>query len=178
MLENICGLNDRIKITRIAKDFSVSDFSNENWKTASEILIEHYWSGKRAELERRATARLLWSDEAFYVRFEAVQNEPLIVNDKPNLKTKTRGLWDRDVCEIFVAPDFNKPKKYFEFEVAPTGEWIDLVIEILPDGKRATDFEYKSGMKSAARIETNKVLSRRAVLGKSVNNASRQIASD
>jgi hypothetical protein len=159
MLENISGLNDRIKIKRAAKDFSVSDFNNENWKRATETAIENYWSGKRAEAERHATAKILWSDAALYVRFEAAQNEPLIINDEPNLNEKTRGLWDRDVFEIFVAPDFNQPRKYYEFEVAPTGEWIDLAIEIAPDGKRATDFDYQSEMETAARIETNKILS-------------------
>jgi hypothetical protein len=66
-------------------------------------------------------------------------------------------LWDRDVCEIFIAPDRSKPNKYFEFEVAPTGEWIDVGIEVLPD-KRISDWEYSSGMQSSARIEKDKVV--------------------
>lgn len=149
----------RIKIARIETDFSIGEFENANWKSAPEITIENYWSGKRAEVGRRARAKLLWSDSALYVRFEAAQNEPLVLSETPNLKTKTVGLWDRDVCEIFVAPDFDKPEKYYEFEIAPTGEWIDLAIEISADGKRETDFDYDSEMQSAARIETNKILS-------------------
>ncbi|MBK9214460.1 MAG: hypothetical protein IPM59_02485 [Chloracidobacterium sp.] len=92
-----------------------------------------------------------------YVRFDAVQGEPLAVSPKPDLSKKVVGLWDRDVCEIFIAPDKNDANKYFEFEIAPTGEWIDLGIEVTPNGRK-TDLEYRSGMTSAARIEKGRVV--------------------
>jgi alpha-galactosidase len=91
------------------------------------------------------------------VRFEANQTEPIVVNERPDLSTKTLKLWDRDVCEIFIAPDKNDCSKYFEFEIAPTGEWIDLGIEVAPT-ERMTDWEYKSNMTSAARIESDKII--------------------
>ncbi len=73
------------------------------------------------------------------------------------MKSKTNGLWNRDLCEVFIAPNPAESNKYFEFEIAPTGEWIDLAICYLPEG-RETDFEYASEMKSAANIEIGKVL--------------------
>ena len=149
-------MNDKIEIMHIEKDFLVSALDNENWKNVKEIRIENYWSGEKAEIERHTKAKLLWSNTALYIRFEANQKEPLIVSETPNLKMKTVGLWDRDVCEIFVAPNREEPQKYFEFEIAPTGEWIDLKIHQMPE-KRETDFEYKSGMKTAARIEAGKI---------------------
>ena len=42
------------------------------------------------------------------------------------------GLWDRDVCEIFIAPDEHVIERYFEFEAAPTGEWLDVAIHWSP----------------------------------------------
>jgi alpha-galactosidase len=150
-------MTNKIKIVHVEKDFSVGEFENENWKRAGEISIESYWSGEKANVGRHATAKLLWSDNALYVRFEANQTEPLIVNETPDLKTKANGLWDRDVCEIFIAPNPKVVNKYFEFEIAPTGEWIDLAICQLPE-KRETDFDYDSRMKSAAKIEIGKVL--------------------
>jgi hypothetical protein len=149
----------RIEIPQIETDFSIDDFYNANWKKAVEISIEKYWSGDDAPIGRYAKARILWTKSALYVRFEANQKEPLIVNKTPEIKSKTVGLWDRDVCEIFVAPDFYKPEKYFEFEIAPTGEWVDLAIEIFPNEKRETHLDYNSGMKSAAKIEKEKILS-------------------
>jgi hypothetical protein len=146
----------KIKIARAENDFSVSEFDNNFWRCAQTVSIEKYWSGENAPIGRHFKAKLLWSETAFYVRFEAAQNEPLIVSDEPNLETKTIGLWERDVCEIFVAPNRYEPRKYFEFEVAPTGEWIDLAIHQMPE-KRETDFEYVSGMQTSARIENDRV---------------------
>ena len=147
----------RVKALHIEDDFLISEFDHASWKKAQQINIENYWSGERAEIGRRARAKLLWSDSAFYVRFCANQIEPLVVNDQPNLKTKTIGLWNRDVCEIFIAPNLREPNKYYEFEIAPTGEWVDLQIHQTAE-RRETDFDYDSGMQTAARIEKDKIV--------------------
>ncbi|MDQ6788770.1 MAG: carbohydrate-binding family 9-like protein [Acidobacteriota bacterium] len=150
-------MTDKIKIAHIKKDFSIAELDNKIWKKAKETSIENYWSGEKANVGRRAKAKLLWSDTALYLRFEANRDEPLIVSDKPNLETKTRGLWDRDVCEIFVAPNAEDFRHYYEFEIAPTGEWIDLGIYQKTD-ERITDWDYSSGMQSSAKIGRDKVL--------------------
>jgi hypothetical protein len=147
----------KIEIPFSKNDFPISDLDHRDWQHAREISVEKYWSGEPAPPGRRAKARLLWTDSALYVRFEANQAEPLVVSPDPDLKSKTLGLWDRDVCEIFVAPDRNEPRKYFEFEIAPNGEWLDLGIRQLPD-RRETDWGYHSGMLSAARIGNDKVV--------------------
>lgn len=149
-------MTGKIKIAHVENDFSVSELDSNYWEKSQTIAIEKYWSGEAAPNGRHAKARLLWSAAALYVRFEAVQTEPLIISAEPNLKTKTPGLWDRDVCEIFVAPEKDEPRKYFEFEIAPTGEWIDLAIHQMPE-RRETDFAYDSGMQTKAVIEKDKV---------------------
>lgn len=150
-------MTTKTKITYIKEDFPINELDNKAWKKAEKVKVTKYWSGEDAPNGRHFTAKLLWSDSAVYVRFEANQKEPLIVSEKPNLTTKTKGLWDRDVCEIFFAPNRAEFRKYFEFEIAPNGEWIDLGIHQTPE-KRITDWDYKSGMKSAARIEKEKIV--------------------
>ena len=76
----------------------------------------------------------------------------MIVSSDPKTDKKTLGLWDRDVCEIFLAPDPANPSHYFEFEAAPTGEWVDLGITITPSG-RETDWDFDSGFTTAAKPE-------------------------
>jgi len=131
---------------------NVDDFVNQIWQQCQPIQIQRYWSGEPAMASRHAEARICWSDEALHVRFAGKQQEPLIVADNPITDKKTLGLWDRDVCEIFLAPDPEKPWRYFEFEAAPTGEWIDLGITVKPEG-RETDWDYASGFTTAARLE-------------------------
>ena len=147
----------RIKIPFLTEDFAVAALNNKGWDHAVTVPIGNYWSGKKAPAGRHVSARLLWSKEALYVRFEGNQAEPLIVSKTPNLDNKTIGLWDRDVCEIFIAPDKADRNKYFEFEIAPTGEWVDIGIHWLPR-KRRSDLEYESGMESAVFVEAERVV--------------------
>src|SRR5215510_11680163 len=122
------------------------------WEACEAIRINHYWSGEPAPATRHAEARICWSNEALHVRFVCAQHEPLIVSDNPRTDQKTLGLWDRDVCEIFIAPDPLNPARYFEFEAAPTGEWLDLGIIVTPNG-RETDWDFTSGFTTAAKLD-------------------------
>jgi hypothetical protein len=147
----------RFEINHVESEFPIDELGNKLWELANEAVISTYWSGEVAPDRRRSKARGLWSNDAVYFRFEASIGEPLVVSDPPNLATKTVGLWERDVCEVFIAPDARVPHKYFEFEIAPNGEWIDLAIEISPDGRK-TDIDYRSEMTSAVRVEEDLVL--------------------
>lgn len=133
-----------------------SDFEDPVWDECQPIRIEHYWSGEPAKTSRHAEVRLCWSSEALHVRFVCAQQEPVIVAENPRIDQKTLGLWDRDVCEIFIAPDPEKPWRYFEFEAAPTGEWVDLGITVKPSG-RETDWDFRSGFTTAARLEEERL---------------------
>lgn len=141
--------NDKAKVKRIASDIDITKLDAPEWMTTEPLRITTYWSGKRSPKERQFSAWLLWSDKYLYVRFVAPHSEPPVVSKEPDLTKKTIGLWDRDVCEVFIAPDKGKPNKYFEFEIAPTGEWIDLGIEVTKK-ERLTDWKYASKMESTA----------------------------
>ncbi|HEY0319488.1 MAG TPA: carbohydrate-binding family 9-like protein [Pyrinomonadaceae bacterium] len=150
MTENI------ISAQRTREEISASDFFNAEWERAAPVPLVRYWSGKPAPPERQAEARLIWSEKALCVRFICSQSEPLVMSDAPQTAEKTIGLWERDVCEIFIAPESNKTEHYFEFEAAPTGEWIDLEIKWKPEA-RETNWQYRSGMTAAGRIEEGRV---------------------
>ncbi|HYN86423.1 MAG TPA: carbohydrate-binding family 9-like protein [Pyrinomonadaceae bacterium] len=153
----ITGENQNVvEALRVEDEIDVSDFGHEAWARARVVRIERYWSGERAPESRHAEARVAWGDGALSVLFACRQGEPLVVSDAPRLSEKSLGLWDRDVCEIFVAPDSRAPERYFEFEAAPTGEWLDLAIRWRPEG-RETEWEYHSGMRAAARVEAHGV---------------------
>ena len=141
----------------INQPINADDFYNQIWEQCEPVQIKHYWSGEPASPTRHAEARVCWSDEALHVRFVGQQHEPLIVTDHPITDKKTLGLWDRDVCEIFLAPDPAKPWRYFEFEAAPSGEWVDLGITVKPEG-RETDWDYASGFTTAASLEGRRLL--------------------
>ena len=140
----------------VATPLEVDDFDNEVWRRCEPVTIAHLWSGAPAAVGRHAEARICWSNEGLHVRFVGNQHEPLVVSAEPKTDQKTVGLWDRDVCEIYVAPDATNPSRYYEFEASPAGEWIDLGILITPEG-RETDWDYRSNMKTAANVSEKEV---------------------
>lgn len=148
--------SDVVEARGVARELRAGDTDDAAWDDARPVRIERLWSGEDAPPARHAEARLLWSPDALLVRFLCRQEEPLIVAPAPKLGEKTLGLWDRDVCELFVAPDPEEPRRYFEFEVAPTGEWLDLALEKTADG-RVTDWDYRSGMTVAARVRPGEI---------------------
>lgn len=131
-------------------------FDNPDWEKAQVVRIDKYWSGNVAPDYRQAEARILWSDQSLSVRFICRQTEPLIANSNPQVHQKTLGLWHKDVCEIFLGPDPNTPERYYEFEAAPTGEWLDLGIQVTPGG-RETDWEFHSGMSVETKVGGNQI---------------------
>lgn len=148
--------NQIIEATHVATDLKVEDLTSSEWEKTKPALIDRYWSGAPAPAGRHAEARILWSDKAMHLRFVGHQAEPLIVSSNPDKSKKAMGLWDRDVCEIFIAPDANVVERYFEFEAAPTGEWLDVAIH-WSAGKRESDWEFQSHMTTAARVDKDRV---------------------
>jgi hypothetical protein len=61
-----------------------------------------------------------------------------------------RGLWDRDVVEMFFGDDWTNIRRYREFEIAPTGDWIDLAIDL---DRRGPEPAWSSGWTTLARID-------------------------
>ncbi|MBA3442618.1 MAG: carbohydrate-binding family 9-like protein [Pyrinomonadaceae bacterium] len=147
---------DTIEAYYINEEFSLTDLDHGAWNDARPVQITRYWSGKEAPTTRHLEARVIWSGEALSVSFICRQAEPLIVSLHPQCAQKTMNLWERDVCEVFIAPEACTPERYREFEAAPTGEWLDLAIHQTPL-ERATDRQFSSGMTTAARIASGEV---------------------
>jgi hypothetical protein len=148
--------DDLVEVSYAPADLRAADLDHPAWDEARPVRLTRYWSGEEAPAGRHAEARLLWSREALAVRFVCCQTEPLVVSPDPQTMRKTLGLWERDVCELFVVPDAREPERYLELEAAPTGEWVDLMVRQLPD-ERETDWEFRSGMTVAARVSAGTV---------------------
>jgi hypothetical protein len=132
-------------------ELAASDFDHPEWSKAQPIAIDRRWSGETAPASQHSKVQILWSNDALTVRFVCRQETPPLMSSLPKVDQKTIGVWERDVCEIFIAPDSGQPNRYFEFEAAPNGEWVDLGIVVEGD-RRETDWDFNSGMRTASRI--------------------------
>jgi alpha-galactosidase len=147
---------DDIITANYVEDLAAGDFNSPEWHKAGPVDIDQRWSGETAPSSQHAEVRILWSNEGLSVRFVCRQIGPPIVNPSPQLEHKTIGLWDRDVCEIFLAPNAETPDRYFEFEAAPSGEWVDLAVQVTPT-KCEKDFDFQSHMTVAASLSDDQI---------------------
>ena len=97
--------------------------------------------------------KAFWTDTDLYLLFRCPYT---VLNVFPADNTKKHvGLWDRDVVEMFLGDDWNNIRHYREFEVAPTGDWIDLAIDLDHEN---SNHDWQSGWQTKARIdEGNKI---------------------
>jgi len=122
----------------------------EVWALAPELAIDRNWRGDPAPKELQTSVRLLWTDDEIYLGFVCAFTE-LDIDDEFAPGVERYALWDRDVCEAFIrSPLEPAVTTYKEFEVAPTAQWCDLLID---RAHGVQDWEWKSGMRTAARID-------------------------
>lgn len=132
-------------------DLDPAEFDYPGWDRATPVAINRHWSGDEAPKSQHCEVRMLWSNEALLVRYVCRQHKPPLIQEDAALNRKTIGLWDTDVCEIFLTPSTEQPNRYYEFEAAPNGAWVDLVITVEPDGLER-EWDYQSGMTTASHL--------------------------
>lgn len=130
-----------------------TDFAAAHWQAAVPHPIQCNWRGEAAPEELETVARVLWTLQELIFGYECKYTE-LDVDEQFCVNEERHALWDRDVCEAFVRsplePDY---RIYKEFEVAPTGQWVDLLINRIDV---THDWQWKSGMKTAAQIHEDR----------------------
>ncbi|MBM3882540.1 MAG: hypothetical protein FJ387_22925 [Verrucomicrobia bacterium] len=137
-----------LRVPRLREDFPPDGRLDEPvWAQAALARVEYRLRDGGAQPELATTVRLLWSDRYLYLGYEAPFTE-LTVFEPATLDAERLGLWDKDVVEVFLGTDLEHPRRYTEFEVAPTGEKLDLRLD-LPQ----KDFAWSSGFEAAVRID-------------------------
>lgn len=110
------------------------------------------WDGQPTPAELTTQVWLGWTPQALYAYFECRYDE-LNLSVTPKFTEKTIGLWERDVVEIFLAPDAQRPTHYREIEVSPLGEWLDLEL-IYESEPRQLNWDWNSELTAACEIDT------------------------
>ncbi len=97
----------------------------------------------------RTEVRGFWTDTDLYLLFKCPYEELNLFLPAMGGGPRNK-LWDRDVVEMFLGDDWTNIRHYREFEIAPTGDWIDLAINL---DKESYDQTWRSGWKTTARID-------------------------
>ncbi|HZJ16663.1 MAG TPA: amidohydrolase family protein [Chthoniobacteraceae bacterium] len=136
-----------IKAAHLGRDFAPDGrFEEPEWRQAEPARLEYQSNDATARPELSTTVRALWSDKFLYLAYECPFTT--ITAFAPVQSDERLGLWDKDVVEAFIGADPAKATHYTEYEWAPNGERLDLVLD-LPE----KDFAWTSGMESAVSID-------------------------
>ncbi len=142
-----------VKAPHISGDFTLrGNLSEPAWQEAPIAHLESVSLSAEVRPELSGDVHLLWSDKFLYLGYKCPFMT--ITEFKPAQRDKERfGLWEKDVVEVFIASDPSDVRRYSEYEVAPNGEKLDVMIA--PEKK---DFEWSSGFRCTVdRDETKKV---------------------
>jgi len=127
------------------------DLTKPSWKHAKWLEFDNDASGKLHYPEAVTRVASLWTETHIYFAFSS-RYDSLNVYEGEDPRPERWQLWDRDVVEVFLNPQPERVNHYFEFEVAPNNQWIDLEIDKTKDP--FNDASWNSGFEHATRIDT------------------------
>jgi cellulose/xylan binding protein with CBM9 domain len=126
-----------------------TDPDSETWKKSGSAWIVKDCTRVLDYPDLKTEVKGLWTDTSLYFLFicpyRALNLFLPSQNDKPRDK-----LWEKDVVEMFLGDDWQNIRHYREFEIAPTGDWIDLAIDL---DKESYDQSWRSHWHTQARID-------------------------
>ena len=152
-----------LKAMRSAKDFDPGSGAAA-WDDAPPARIEYALKDATPRPALSTEVRCLWTDKHVYFRFNCPYTK--LTTFQPVSPNERLGLWDRDVVEVFLAPESQNFRRYGEYEVAPTNERLDVLID--PKDKNfAWDSRFVSSVKvdEAAKVWTAELRIPLATLG-------------
>jgi len=126
------------------------DLSKPSWKHAQPVEFDYDASGKPHYPEVSTRVASVWTETHIYFSFWC-RYDSLNVYEGEDPAVERWQLWDRDVAEVFLNPQPERVNHYYEFEVAPNNQWVDL--EIDKTKEPFNDASWNSGFEHAVRID-------------------------
>ncbi|NOT60610.1 MAG: carbohydrate-binding family 9-like protein [Acidobacteria bacterium] len=126
-----------------------TDYSQTSWHAALPHSLSRTWQGGFCPKPLHTTARLLWTPTDLWIGFSCGYSE-LDMDEQCDPTQERPSLWERDVCEAFIqSPHEPSERSYKEFEVAPTGQWLDVAVRT---PREDVDWDWHGGIQTAAEI--------------------------
>jgi Carbohydrate family 9 binding domain-like len=143
--------NTQIESQLLSEDFTPDgNLEKEIWRQAAWVRFDQDMSGRRNFPQSETAVAARWTAAHLYFAFRC-RFSTLTVYENEDPAKERWGLWNRDVVEVFVNPQPERVNHYYEFEVSPNNQWIDLEID-----KTKTPFNdagWNSGFEHSTRID-------------------------
>jgi len=126
------------------------NLEKEIWKGAQQIRFKRDAFLDVAYPEIETSVATVWTPQFLYLAYRC-RFQSLHMFETEDPADERWELWNRDVVEAFMAPPDAGDSQYYEFEVAPNNQWLDLEID-LSDG-RPNPKNWNSGFLHATQVD-------------------------
>jgi alpha-galactosidase len=141
---------------RAVRDFAPDgDLGKDTWRHATRAVFDHNYTGETAYPRLRTEIASVWTDHYVYFAFWCHYNQ-LHTYEGEDPSRERWELWERDVVEVFINPRPDQMNHYYEFEVAPNNQWLDLEIDL--DKHPFNDAGWNSNFEHAVRVDSRRHL--------------------
>ncbi len=143
---------------RCAEDFVPDgNLAKSVWKTAVPVAFDRAAKGNARYPDSETTVSSVWTKQYVYFAYRCKYTKLNIYEGESTAKERWE-LWNRDVVEVFINPEPVRFNHYYEFEVSPNNQWIDLEIDLekKPFNEAAWDskFEHATSVDEKSRVWT------------------------
>jgi hypothetical protein len=125
------------------------DLSKKFWSAAKRVRFDQTAFSRKSYLEAETAVASRWTKKYLYLAFWC-HYERLNIYEGEDPGLERWRLWEKDVVEAFINPKPEKSSHYYEFEIAPNNQWLDLEIDL--KRKPFNDAKWNSGFEHATRI--------------------------
>jgi len=114
----------------IPADFTPNgDLSKSIWKGAARVKYDNEVRADKSFPDSETEVASLWTPEYLYLGYRC-KYRALNFFGGEDIAEERFGLWYRDTAEAFINPEPERFNHYYEFEVAPNNQWVDLEIDL------------------------------------------------
>ena len=98
------------------------------WKGVPGIVIDRRIDSREPVPSLKSDVRSRWTDKYLYM-IGVCPYEKSNLRPNPVTNVETHRLWEHDVLEVYIGANFKDITKYYELQVSPQGEYLDMKID-------------------------------------------------
>ena len=142
---------DGIWSSRASGDFTPDgNLEKDVWTCAQQIRFSREAFAGWSYPEIETSIATVWTPAHLYLACRC-KFVSLHIYEAEDIGRERWELWNRDVVEAFIAPSPVAASHYYEFEVAPNNQWLDLEIDF--DEGEPIQKDWSSGFLHATQID-------------------------
>jgi hypothetical protein len=108
------------------------DLNKRIWSTAEAVSFDRAAFSRKSYPGSETRVASCWTAGYLYLAFWS-KYQNLNTYQGEDVALERWQLWEKDVVEAFINPQPQQSTHYYEFEVAPNDQWIDLEVDLNRD---------------------------------------------